>query len=243
VSSPASFALLCGTLPVRPFGDSFAGVIQADGQEPRVAALATTAGGEVVLLSLVGYSTSAAAALAQLHQGKGLTFQPSTEVTWSAPRTLSRLKTPYHQFSSALGGTREKHYLSLSRQGDIGYGLLHPPAVLRVPPAAEEEGEQCRLRPPPTRPDPPAPRYLLGNADEPTPARVAFLGHLRALRVIHLPDWAEALWTAGLEQRLLVPLPALGVRCWELEANLLRWSALLTTGVQAGWLAAPSAAR
>jgi hypothetical protein len=231
---------LTGTLPVRPFGASFAGVIEADGQAPRVAALATTIRGEVVLLSLVGFSTSAAAALARLHAGKGLAFRSAPEVEWRAPHTLARLKTAYKQYQAPLSGTREKHLLSLSRQADIGWGLLHPPTVLPVAPQeAAATGETTRQRPPtPTRQEP-TPRYLLGNAEEPTPARAAFLGHLRALRVIHLSTWADALWAAGLEQRLVLPLPAVGVRAWELSGDLARWSALLTQGVQAGWLEVP----
>jgi hypothetical protein len=257
---------------VRPFGDHFFGILQADGQEPKVVALATNVSGEVVLLSLVGYSTSAAAALARLHQGKGLAFQPGPETVWAAPRHLQRLKSSYRLHESHLVGTKERHLLTLSRQADIGYGLLHPPTI---PPKQEErpqgmEGLEAlaigdalaifagtkpvtalsrapapepALRPPPKKQEPPAPRYVLGNWDEATPHREAFLGHLRAMRVIHLPSWAEALWAAGLEARLIVSLPALGVRSWELTADLERWSALLTAGVQAGWLRSASPAR
>jgi hypothetical protein len=60
------------------------------------------------------------------------------------------------------------------------------------------------------------------------------------MRVIHLPAWADVLWAAGLEARLIVSLPALGVRGFELTTDLERWSALLTIGVQAGWLRSAS---
>lgn len=230
---------LTGILPVRPFGDQLFGTIDADGQQPKVASLACTPGGELIALSLVGYDTSVAAALARLHAGKGLLFCPGSDVAWDGPRHLLRLPTPYRQFSTALAGTRERHYVSLSRLVDIGFGLLHPPTI---PDSAQPEATstQGMLAPTSVLPkDPPAPRFVLGNANEATPERTAFLGHLRALRVIHLPDWADALWATGLEQRLIEPMPALGIHCWRLEGNLQRWSTLLTEGVRHGWLRPP----
>jgi hypothetical protein len=240
ISSLSSISLT-GTLPVRPFGDHLYGTIEADGQEPKVTALACTPGGEIIILSLVGYDTSVAAALARLHAGKGLLFCPNNEVAWEGPHQLLRLPAPYRQFSTALAGTRERHYVSLSRLADIGFGLLHPPTIpdtMQLEATNLPEGAGAA---PPLPKDPPAPRYVLGNADEATPERASFLGHLRALRVIHLSDWADALWAAGLEHHLIQPLPALGIRCWRLEGDLQRWSALLTDGVRHGWFRAPHA--
>lgn len=237
--SSRTFTPLTGTLSVRPFGDQLFGTIDADGQQPKVAALASTTGGEIIALSLVGYDTSVAAALSRLHSGKGLRFCPGSEITWTGPRQLLRLPSPYRQFRTALSGTRERHYLSLSRLADIGFGLVHPPSI--PDPATPEAAAPGAMASAPALPkDPPAPRYVLGNADEATPERSAFLGHLRALRVIHLPHWAEALWAMGLEQHLILSVPALGVRCWRVEGDLQRWSILLTAGVKQGWLTVPA---
>ena len=239
-SASRSFLPLMGTLPVRPFADQLYGTIDADGQQPKVAALACTTVGEVIALSLVGYDTSVAAALAKLHAGKGLRFCAGLEITWTGPRQLLRLPAPYRQLQAALAGTRERQYVSLSRLADIGFGLLHPPTI--PDPTTPEAAAPGMAGTAPSLPkDPPAPRYVLGNADEPTPERSAFLGHLRALRIIHLPHWADALWAAGLEQQLILSVPALGLRCWRLEGDLQRWSALLTAGVRQGWLTASDA--
>ncbi len=232
--------ILTGTQPVTPFGDRLYGELSADGQQPKVAALATTREGEVLLLSLVGFDTSIAAALAKLHAGKPLVFQPGAEVLWPGVAPLTRLSSPYKQSKPRLlVGTRERHAMTFSRLCDIGYGLLHPPSIPN-PKKLRELAAQRGVSET-TKPVPATPRYVLGNWHESTPERGAFLGHLRALRVIHLPGWADALWRAGLEAHLIEPMPALGCRCWRLEGDLERWSALLTAGVQQGWLTAPAA--
>jgi hypothetical protein len=191
------------------------------------------------VLSVVGFDTSIAAALAKLHAGKGLVFQPGAEVLWSGTAKLVRLSSPYKQSKpKLLVGTRERHAVTYSRLCDIGYGLLHPPSIPN--PKLRELAAQQGL-PEAAKPVPATPRYVLGNWHEETPERSAFLGHLRALRVIHLPAWADALWHHGLEAQLIEPLPALGCRCWRVEGDLERWSALLSSGVQQGWLTAPAA--
>ncbi|HLV99416.1 MAG TPA: hypothetical protein VKT82_12150 [Ktedonobacterales bacterium] len=231
--------ILSGTQPVTSFGDRLYGTLEADGQQPKVAALATTREGEVLVLAVVGFDTSIAAALAKLHAGKGLVFQPGTEVLWTGTAKLARLGSPYKQPKpKLLPGTRERHGVTFSRLTDIGYGLLHPPSIPN-PKLRELAAQQGVAQP--AKSVPATPRYVLGNWHEETPERGAFLGHLRALRVIHLPAWADALWRAGLDQHLIEPLPALGCRCWRLEGDLERWSALLSSGVQQGWLTAPAA--
>lgn len=89
---------LTGTLPVRPFGDQLYGTIDADGQQPKVAALACTIGGELITLSLAGYDTSVAAALARLHAGKGLLFCPGSDVAWGGHVTCSGCPLPIASF-------------------------------------------------------------------------------------------------------------------------------------------------
>lgn len=119
--------VLTGTLPVTPFGDRLVGILEADGQQPKVASLAATAGGEVIVLSLVGFDTSVSAALAKLHANKGLTFQPGADLAWSGSSRLTRLDQPYRQLSTPLAGTRERHALSLSRLAILASGCCIRP--------------------------------------------------------------------------------------------------------------------
>lgn len=244
-TSPIETVSLTGTLPVKPFGDQFYGTIEADGQEPKVAALACETTGKVVLLSLVGYDTSCSAALATLflaEEGKSLRFRPTAEIDWQGPTRLPRCVSSAKQLSTVLAGTRERHHVALAEAANIHLGLLFPPELPEPEKPKDGEPQQRRDRFAPTvgaQKAQPPPRYLLGNGQESTPNREAFLGQLRALRVIHAMAWAEALWQHGLEQALIVPLPALGVRCWSLEGNLLRWGAFLSQGLAEGWLSDP----
>ena len=74
-----------GTLPIRPYHPTqFFGTIKADGQLPRVAALACHHQ-EVVAISLVGYDTSVSAALARLWQREQLAFEPDPSIDWHGP--------------------------------------------------------------------------------------------------------------------------------------------------------------
>lgn len=242
-------AILAGTLPVLPFADRFYGTIHADGQRPRVAALACTSDGAVAVLSLVGYDTSVAAALARLYKKEMLTLDLDEEGVWNGPTTLHRPECGLRQAMAALLGTRERHYVAFARTADIGEGMLNPPAIPPQLGSQQEDGPE----PEPAHTShhriqgtqdaqktqgeaPSAPRVLLGNWNEATPAPGAVLGHLRALRIIHLPHWASALWEHGLQGDLIVELPALGIRAWQLTDDLARWSALVTDGVRSGWL-------
>jgi len=222
--------LLDGTLPVRPFHpDGFVGMVEADGQQVRVAALACE-GTMLVTLSLVGFDTSVGAVLAQLWSMTDVSFVPASvwHDEWQGPERLCRGSERYKQGVAHLEGTREVHALALLRTAHLTEGLLHPPDVptseTKTPEAQEpaEMGEQAtkparqragtKASPhstaPAQQPAPPkwVPRYVLGNWDEIGPARHSFLGHLYALRVPVLhrhathPEWRDQ-WAEALWER------------------------------------------
>lgn len=237
--------VLTGTLPLKPFGDQFYGVIEADGQEAKVAAVACTKEGAIILLSLVGYDISCSAAFATLflmQEDKSLLFRPKPELGWQGPTRFPHCVGSARHFPAiVLPGTRERQHVALAEQANIHLGLLFPPELPEPEPPKETPPAQRIERFAPTAGKEPQtpPRYVLGNGHEDTPNREAFLGHLRALRVIHARAWADALWVHGLEQGLIAPRPALGVRCWLLSGHLQRWSTFLSQGLAEGWLSDP----
>lgn len=243
--------LLTGISPLKPFGNQFFGIIPWDGQEPKVAAVACTKQGHIVLLSLVGFDTSCSAALARLFLGEagkgehGIRFEPKPDVVWDGPTRFPRCVSKANKFDKALAGTKERNQVAMVEQANIHLGLLFPP-VLPDPKKPEDDESRPLAKYDPTgaaQNTQPVPRYILGNGGEDTPNREAFLGQLRALRVIHATAWADALWLHGLEQGLIAPIPALGVRCWRLEGDLQRWGTFLSQGLKEGWLADPDAER
>ena len=72
--------------------------------------------------------------------------------------------------------TREKNYLVIPHTADIGEGLTRPEAIETPSPGATATGTTAR----------PA-RYIFANPGETAPNARAFLGHMRALRVVFLP--------------------------------------------------------
>ena len=247
--------LLDGTLPLRPFHpDGFVGTMQADGQQVRVAALASDET-RVVALSLVGFDTSIGVVFSRLWSSTAVPFTPvdNWQEEWHGPEQLQRSGERYKQCVAHLEGTREVHALALVRTAHLTEGILHPPDLpeLQKPSETpEQEQEQTPSRPLPAakQAKPPVwvPRYVLGNWDEAGPNRQSFLGHLYALRVLFLhrhvqhPEWpvqwAEALWQRGLASELITPLPSIGMCAWRISGNLLAWSALVGEGVREGWL-------
>ena len=228
-----------GTLPVRPYHPTqFYGTIKADGQVPKVAALACHQQ-EVVAISLVGYDTSVSAALARLWQREQLAFEPDPAIDWHGPQLLGRRQENYKQFHTILPGTKEVHTLALPASAHIAEGMLHPPDV---PKPQQEQGPSA----PPIQPaQMDRSRFVLGNWDEATPHLRSFLGHVHAMRVIFLHQhenpalveaWASQLWLQGLARDLITPLQALGIKAWKLTGDLTIWSHLIGEGVRTGWL-------
>lgn len=233
---PAS--VLAGTLPVRPFADRFYGLMASDQANARVAALVCNRQHQIVLLSLVGPDGACSSVLARLFDKISLTFHPAEEVAWEGPSLLARVSGEMHRIQAPLAGTRERHMLALARAADLRHILHHPANLPPPPPPPLAEGEATpppasTVVPPPRTPEP---HFVLGNLHESAPARRAFLGHLRGLRIIHTAAWAEHLWERGLAADLIQPLPALGMRAWQLDDDLDRWNGLLTEGARQHWL-------
>jgi hypothetical protein len=259
ISNDTNSPLLTGTWPVRTHSDQFFGTVKADGQHPRVAALACYKG-DLVFLSLVGYDTSTSAVLANLWLRESVPFLVGDGVQWRGPRHLKRRPEGYKQFSTQLTGTKEMHYIALPLSAHIAEGILHPPD-LPAPPKegedakrAEQEAQQysqynSRYTPtlPMALPEVDRTRFVLGNGHEDFPHQRSFLGHLYAMRVLFLhrheqhPEWpaiwAGELWRRGLTRKLVVPLSdALGMKAWMLAGDLVAWGNLIGDGVRDGWL-------
>jgi len=215
--------ILTGATLVRPFLSEFVGVIKADGQTSRVAAIALNTQGKAVLLNLVANDTTLSATTARLFKGEQLLFGAAEGMTWSAPNMFGRAdQVSYRQIKAAVPNTREKNYLVLPHTADIGEGIVRPDAIETIPPGGEStSGSAAR----------PA-RYIFANHDEPAPNARAFLGHLRALRVVFLPHWADQLWAEGMAAHLITPLPSLGIRAWQIASDQARWQHLVSDAVR-----------
>jgi hypothetical protein len=227
--------MLTGTVPVRPINpDGFVGTIEQDGQIVNVAAIAFDTS-RIALMSLVGRDTSVSAVLAQIWKNKEAVFRPAEGVAWDErEQVFKRLGDNYKQFATQLSAFKLTHAIAIPMGAHIAEGILHAPHMGKHPHVKE-----IRI------PESP-PRYVLGNYLETTPHPLSFLGHLRALRVVLLyrddahPDrlltWANELWHRGSRSELIEPLPAVGVRMWKIHPDVYRWNALVSQGVQEGWL-------
>ena len=221
-------SLLAAHVPlVRPLLSAFVGSIAADGQTTRVAALALTTQGKAVLLNLVANDTTLSATTARFFKGEQLLFQVADGMAWSAPNLFGRADgVSYRQIKAAIPNTREKNFLVIPHTADIGEGLTRPDAIDTPSPGATPAGTAAR----------PA-RFIFANPGERAPNARAFLGHLRALRVVFLPHWADRLWAEGLAAQLIAPLPALGVAAWQIASDQARWHQLVSEAVRAQRLA------
>lgn len=238
-----------GTWPVRMHADRFFGTVKADGQHPRVAALACYKG-DVVAISLVGYDTSVSAVLASLWLRESVPFLPDENTQWQGPRSLKRRPEAYKQLSVQLLGTKEVHALAVPTSAHIAEGILHPPN-LPSPPKQETPAAQGMAN----KPEPPLPptptidrtRFVLGNWDEAYPHERSFLGTLYGMRVLFLhkddehPEWphiwAREIWERGSKRSLIMPLKeVVGMKAWVLSDDLVSWGKFISDGVRAGWL-------
>jgi hypothetical protein len=243
--------VLSGTWPVRAHANRFFGAVKADGQNPRVAGLVCY-NGDVVAISLVGYETSTSAVLSSLWLREAVPFLLPEGLEWKGPRALRRRPEPYKQFSTQLANTKEAHYIALPASSHIAEGILHPPDLPKpkeedIP--AEKTASSFRRSDQPSMELPPIDRtrFVLGNWDEETPHRRAFLGHMYGMRVLFLHGneqhaewptiWAAEMWKRGLVRKLIEPLPyALGLKAWKLSGDLEAWGSLIGEGTQHGWL-------
>jgi hypothetical protein len=207
---------------VRPLLSEFVGSIAADGQTTRVAAIALSTQGKAVLLNLVANDTTLSAMTARFFKGEQLLFRVADGMAWSAPNLFGRAdQVSYRQIKAAIPNTREKNFLVIPHTADIGEGLIRPDAIETASPGAAATSTAAR----------PA-RYIFANPGESAPNARAFLGHLRALRVVFLPHWADRLWAEGLAANLIAPLPSLGVVAWQITSDQARWHQLVSEAVR-----------
>lgn len=254
---------LTGTLPVRTYDpEKFVGTVTSDGQTVRVSCVAANHDG-IALIGLVGFDTSVSAALAKLNLKDQLFFTPAEGLEWRTTRWIQRRAgTSYRQVGTALsiknGGERptslrEKQYLYVPFILDIADGILNPPDL---PPEPKKEGDGPKAVTIAVSHQPVTNRLIVGNAGEELPAQSAFVGTLMALRIPFLrarddgsvnaalladrqeqeATWAAELWSRGLSAKLIVPLPSLGIRAWEVQGDRRRWMPLITQGIIEGWL-------
>jgi hypothetical protein len=251
LSTSQDTSFLTGTWPVRMHADRFFGTVKADGQNPRVAALACYRG-DVVAISLIGYDTSVSAVLASLWSREAVPFTPSEGVKWEGPRNLMRRGESYKQFSVSLEGTKEVHYIALPASAHIAEGILHPPDLPK--PERQEKVETANAGRRASYPPLPPPsatvdrtRFVLGNWDEEYPHERSFLGTLYGMRVLFLhkdekhPEWphiwAKEIWQRGITRKLIQPLrEVLGMKAWVISDDLDAWGRLIGDGASAGWL-------
>ncbi|GAB4200631.1 MAG: hypothetical protein OHK0022_21890 [Roseiflexaceae bacterium] len=221
------------TLPLGFDPAGMVGEIAADGQPTRVTALACDHDGGVAFVSLAGYESSVSAALARLVKGEQLGFLPSRD--WSGPTALQALRVSYWFWRAEVHGTREKQGVAFPYCASIGHGLRHPPRLPHLPPEeakrlaalraanpfAQIDEVLARIHAGKPDPDPLPMRIVLAGHTHEAPTPAAFFGHLRALRVLCLPTlaWVDALWAAGLRNRLVVPLHTAGIRAWGMHGN------------------------
>jgi hypothetical protein len=243
--------MLTGSWPVRMHADKFFGTVKADGQHPRVAALACYQG-DVVAISLVGYDTSVSAVLASLWSRETVPFLVGEEIKWNGPRHLKRRPEPYKQFSVTLEGTKEVHYTALPASAHIAEGIFHPPDLPSPPKQEHVEMATAQRRAAPPSPPPPSAaidrsRFVLGNWDEEYPHERSFLGTLYGMRVLFLhkdeehPEWpriwAKEIWARGCTRKLIQPLKeTLGMKAWVVSGDLQAWGRLIGDGAREGWL-------
>lgn len=240
------------TMPTGFDPAGFVGELSADGQRVRVSALATDDEGRVAFLGLVGYETSVSAALARLMKGEQLGFLPAAHLPWDAPTSLQALRVSYWLWRAEVHGTREKQGVAFPRCASIDHGLRTPPALptatpdeARPPheaaardPFAETRAILARLQGREPNPAPLPARIILAPPAAPAPSPAAFFGHLKGLRVITLPSlaWVDYLWSAGLQYGLITSLAALGLSAWRLDGDPRHWNALVSEGVQRGYV-------
>ena len=209
---------------ITPFMSAFVGAITADGQTARVAAIAASTQGGIVLLNLVANDITLSATTARLFKGEKLLFG----VADTAP--LGRAEPAWSRRGGELSPDQGRRARTPARK--TSWCCRTPPISARA----------SRARTPSSRPPRPAratpkvarpPRFIFANHDETAPHARAFLGHLRALRVVFLPHWADLLWMEGLAANLITPLPALGVRAWQIASDQQRWAQLISEAVSA----------
>jgi hypothetical protein len=237
--SAHTYQIASPVVPMLP--DRFVGVVSADGQEARVAAIVCQREGGVALLNLAGAETTAMAVAMNLVRMESneqkaakqkVVFTPAPDFDWAGPTTLLRITAVnYNILKAPIVNTKERNLLLLPQTGNIGAGVRDP---IPIPPdpTAKPDGRPMS-GPAAQAPVEPPPRFIFANHDQAHPDHLAFLGHLRALRIPTPLHWGPLLWEDGLGAGLVAPLLALGVRSWQIVAHHHRWAELVAHAIRA----------
>jgi len=237
--SAHTYHLASPVLPLLP--DRFVGVVTADGQEARVAAIVCQREGGVALLNLASAETTAMAVAMNLVRMESneqkaakqkVVFTPAADLDWPGPTTLLRITAVnYTILKASIVNTKERNLLLLPQTGNISSVLRDP-----IPIPLDANAKPDRQPTPGTAaqaPVEPPPRFIFANHDQAHPDHLAFLGHLRALRIPTPLHWGPLLWEDGLAAGLITPLIALGVRSWQIVAHHDRWAELVAHAIRA----------
>jgi len=226
--SARTYQLASPVLPMLP--DRFVGVVTADGQEARVAAIVCQREGGMALLNLAGAETTAMAVAMNLVRMESneqkaakqkVVFTPAPDLDWAGPTTLLRVTgASYKILKAPIVNTKEHNLLLLPQSGNIGTGVRDPVPIPPDPTA--KPNTKPMPGPAPQAPVEPPPRFIFANHDQAHPDHLAFLGHLRALRIPTPLHWGPLLWEDGLAAGLVAPMLALGVRGWQIVPSHLR---------------------
>jgi hypothetical protein len=230
--------------PPIPFIDEEIGSAAHEKHMPSVRAVALDPDRGLVLLNLVGADASVSAVIMELLRSKsnGVGFMPTLfgEGPTSIPTQLTiQPGIRYTIFRSALAAPgssiHQKNWCLLIATANIAESRRHAPIIppqLLPPAPASATAEAASAAPPP--------HYMIGAATARTPHPNALLGHLRAIGVVIVDDWAEAMRDLAIDAQLVTSIPAAGVKCWRVDGDLLKWIQLVRHGIQSKHFAIPA---
>jgi hypothetical protein len=237
--------------PPIPFIDEEIGSAAHEKHMPSVRAVALDPGHGLVLLNLVGADASVSAVIMELLRSKsnGVGFMPTLFASQSANIPTQLTIQPgirYSIFRSALatpgGSIRVKNWCLLISTANIAESRRHAPIIppqLLPPSSPATPGEAASAQPTNQPPPAPPPHYVIGAASAMLPNPHALLGHLRAIGVVAADAWAETMRDLALDAQLVMPIPATGVTCWRIDADLVKWVDLIRHGIQSRRFAIP----
>jgi hypothetical protein len=239
------------TDPPIPFTHEEIGSAAHEKHMPSVRGVAVDPDRGLVLLNLVGADASVSAVIMELLRSKsnGVGFMPTlfgSQQTTIPTQISIQTGIRYTTFRSALatpgGSLNQKNWCLLIATANLAESRRHapfiPPQLLPPPPApATETAPAVSADKPPAAPPP---HYVVGAASATSPDPHALLGHLRSIGVVLADAWAEAVRDLALDAQLVTPIPAAGVRCWRIDADLIKWIELIRHGIQSRRFAIPA---
>jgi hypothetical protein len=235
--------------PPIPFTDEEIGSAAHEKHMPGVRAVAVDQDRGLVLLNLVGADASVSAVIMELLRSKsnGVGFMPTLFAGQHSTISTQLTIQPgvrYSTFRSALatpgGSLNQKNWCLLISTANIVESRRRPPIIpsqLLPPVPTSATTETTSAAPASQPPAVPSPHYVLGAATATTPNPNALLGHLRAIGVVVADAWAETVRDLALDAQLVTSIPAAGVTCWRIDADLITWVGLIRHGIQSRRLA------